>query len=139
METTQQIDNNLFSVSEPYMNDRQLAYFKNKLIMQKMELMEKVNLKKGKLKLLGESQADIIDKSNTLAQVEQDIRVYQRETQLIRQIDDALLRIEDGSFGYCQITGMEIGLRRLDIMPFTTMSIQALEQIESGNPPHVHI
>ena len=133
MEATRELDETVFAASEPYMNDRQLAYFKNKLIVLKMDLTEKANQKKGKIKEIGVAQPDILDKSNTMAQVEQDIRSYERNRQLIRQINDALRRIEDGSFGYCKITGDEIGLKRLEALPFTPVSIEALKEIETRN------
>lgn len=133
METRREIETNAFSGSKPYMNKQQIAYFKNKLILLKMELMEKTSRKKEKIKILGSAQPDIIDRSNILVQVEQDIRTYERNTQLIRQIDQALNRIEDGSFGYCRITGLEIGLKRLEALPFTPVSIQALRPTENQN------
>ena len=138
METTREIDENAFRTGEPYMNDRQLTYFKNKLIILKMELTEKANRKKEKIKQIGAAQPDILDKSNTMTQVEQDISSYERNRQLIGQINDALRRIEDGSFGYCKITGDEIGLKRLEALPFTPVSIEALREIEQRDRQLVH-
>ena len=138
METTREIDENAFETSEPYMNDRQLAYFKNKLVILKMELTEKANRKKEKIKQIGAVHPDILDKSNSMTQVEQDITSYERNRQLIGQINDALRRIEDGSFGYCKITGDEIGLKRLEALPFTPVSIEALKAIEHRDRQLAH-
>lgn len=123
----------------PYMSDHQLDYFKNKLILQKLELLEKIQQKKNKIKLMGTAQPDLLDKSNSITQINQDIQSYERSRDVVKQIDEALMRIEDGSFGYCKITGMKIGLKRLEAIPFASMSIKAIEEIElDSGPSYAH-
>ncbi|MFH2093334.1 MAG: transcriptional regulator, TraR/DksA family protein [Pseudomonadota bacterium] len=115
---------------EPYMNAQQLEYFKNKLIIQKAELLEKTANQKEKLKTLKAAQSDILDQCNYLLEIEHELRNYSRNSQLLCQVDNALKRIDRGSFGYCQFTGNRIGLERLKALPFATLSVEALEDLE---------
>jgi len=117
---------------EPYMNKRQLDYFKNQLILKKMELIRKINLNMDKVKNLKSKHADPLDRSNFLMDIDRDFRANERYSGIVEQIDNALERIKKGNFGYCEITGNAIGLRRLKALPFTNMSIEALEEQERG-------
>lgn len=115
-----------------YMNEGQLDYFKNKLICRKMELLGKISRHREKIKTLKTNHADILDRSLYTMDLEQEIRIYERYSQVLRQIDEALERISDGRFGYCEFTGKPIGLERLEALPFANLSIEALEEMESG-------
>lgn len=117
---------------QEYMNASQLEYFKNKLVSRKMELLGKISLHREKIKSLKTNHADILDRSLYAMDLEQEIRTYERYSQVLRQIDEALERISDGSFGYCEFTGKPIGLDRLEALPFANLSIEALEEMESG-------
>ena len=119
------------SPNEPYMNNDQLAYFKNKLIHQKMQLIEKIRGTIEKIQSLQSVDADILDRSNTQIDIESELKSNQRYNRLIKEIDGALSRIEDGSFGYCELSGEPIGLRRLEVLPFAAMSVKSLEQLET--------
>ncbi|THB77908.1 MAG: transcriptional regulator, TraR/DksA family protein [Desulfobacteraceae bacterium] len=118
------------STDEPYMNGDQLKYFKNKLIQQKIELVEKTGHRMEKIKNLKYAHADIIDRSNSWIDIEAEITVFERHSLLIKEIEKALERIEDGTFGYCEFTGKKIGIKRLEAMPCATLSIEALESLE---------
>jgi DnaK suppressor protein len=115
-----------------YLNEGQLDYFKNKLICSKVELLGKISRHREKIKTLKTNHADILDRSLYTMDLEQEIRTYERYSQVLRQIDEALERISDGSFGYCEFTGKPIGLERLEALPFANLSIEALEEMESG-------
>lgn len=115
-----------------YMNEGHLEYFKNKLICRKMELLGKISRHREKIKTLKTNQADILDRSIYSMDLEQEIRIYERCSQVLRQIDEALERISAGRFGYCELTGRPIGLERLEALPFANLSIEALEELESG-------
>ena len=93
-------------------------------------MLDKLKQIKNDLKKMQFENADIVDRSNLIAARERAIDFSTRYGQIIRQIDQALARIEDGSFGYCELTGEEIGLKRLDVQPWTNLSIHALEEIE---------
>ncbi|MCG8567042.1 MAG: TraR/DksA C4-type zinc finger protein [Desulfobacterales bacterium] len=116
--------------SDDYMDSTQLSYFKDKLLAHKKDLLAKLKDIKGEIKKMQFENADIVDRSNLISARERAIDFSTRYGQIIRQIDQALNRIDDGSFGYCELTGEEIGLKRLDIQPWTNLSIHALEEIE---------
>ena len=117
--------------NEPYMNANQIAYFKGKLLKRKQELSIRLGMTIGKIKTLESYQADILDRSNSYIDVEREVSNFERYSIVLEQIDRALKRIDEGSFGYCELTGDEIGLRRLEAIPFASMSIQALEAFEA--------
>jgi DnaK suppressor protein len=115
-----------------YMNEVQVAYFKNKLSSSKVDLLEKISRHREKIKTLKTNHADVLDRSLYTMDLEQEIRIYERYSQVLRQIDDALERISAGRFGYCEFSGRPIGLERLEALPFANLSIEALEELESG-------
>lgn len=126
--TTTQIDQ---LPEQPYMNNDHLAYFKNKLTRQKIEVMEKMSALRNKLITMRADQPDILDRSNHMMEIEKKIQTQERHSILLRQIHNALERIDTGKFGYCEYTGDEIGIKRLEILPFTTLSVRAIEEFAS--------
>ena len=119
------------SNNEAYMNDRQIEYFKNKLILERMTSDQKQRQHLETIKNRRSQHADILDRSNFLMDLEREISTYERYNQRIRQINKALDRIDSGRFGYCVITGEQIGLKRLEALPFTHISIEALMEHEN--------
>ena len=117
--------------NEPYISEEQLAYFKGKLMQRKDELHNRISKSIKKIKTLEAAQADILDRSNSCIDLELEVNSFKRHSDMIGQVDRALARIDDGSFGYCELTGDKIGLRRLEAIPFATMSIKAIEEFES--------
>lgn len=130
MEMTIMTEKDILFGDEPYMSEKQLVYFKNKLICLKMELLEKIIQNKEKMKETKSNHADIIDRSNSVSDIDHLLRNQERNSRLIRQVDAALRCIDDGSFGYCKITGDRIGLKRLEALPFATVSIEAINRID---------
>ncbi|WDP91363.1 MAG: TraR/DksA C4-type zinc finger protein [Desulfobacter sp.] len=125
------------AAGEPYMSDAQLAYFREKLIRRKEELGQKLSTSIQKVKSLESLQADILDRSNTYIDLEREVKNFERYSNMMIQVNNALERMDKGNFGYCELTGDEIGLKRLEAIPFATMSIQALEEFEaSRNHPY---
>jgi DnaK suppressor protein len=114
-----------------YMDKTQLNYFKNKLINLKMDAMEKIHRIKTKIKTMRDVSADILDQSNSMVAIEREINSQGRYQQRLKQINAALKRIEEGSFGYCQITGSEIGLKRMEALPYTALSMEAIQEIDT--------
>lgn len=119
------------SNNEDYMNERQIEYFKNKLILEKMASDQKLKQHLERIKHRKSQHADILDQSNFLMDLEREISTYERYNQRIRQINKALDRIDSGRFGYCEMTGEQIGLKRLEALPFTHISIEALKEYEN--------
>lgn len=117
------------SEKEEYMNIKQLEYFRRKLLEWKKELTEGNDV----LKYLKEETNPGTDFGDRVA-VENDVRcemrTKSREAKLIAKIDAALLRIKNGTYGYCEMTGAPIGVKRLMARPVATLSIEAQEQHE---------
>ena len=110
---------------EPYMNEKQLAYFKKILLDWRQELLTD---SKKTLKRLQEHPLDIIeevDRGSWESDLAFELRTRDRYRKLINKIDAALERIEDGTYGYCEETGEEIGIRRLMVRPIATLTIEA--------------
>ncbi len=118
--------------NEPYMSKAQISYFKEKLMERKDQIRTRISESIKKIKTLEAAQADILDRSNSYINLELEVKSFERHSSLMDQVDRALQRIADGSFGYCELTGSEIGLRRLEAIPFAAMSIKALEELETG-------
>ena len=117
---------------QAYMNSEQLAYFKDKLFSHREELAEKISRTLKKIKQLKTSDADMLDRSTVNICIEQEVKASERYSRYLRNIETALSRIEDGSYGFCELTGTEIGLKRLEAQPWATMSIEALEELEEA-------
>jgi DnaK suppressor protein len=118
------------SEAEPFMNERQLIYFRNKLLAWKEEI---VRQNRETLQVLHEDtaqHADLADRATSETDRALELRARDRQRKLIAKIDAALARIEDGSYGYCAETGEPIGLRRLDARPIATLSLEAQERHE---------
>ncbi|MDR1208654.1 MAG: RNA polymerase-binding protein DksA [Holosporales bacterium] len=117
------------SEDEPFMNPMQLAYFRKKLLDWKNQLLsemqETIDQLPGTL-----SSADSIDVACNAVNQSIELRTRDRERKLIHKIDEALQRITDGSYGYCEETGEQISLKRLDARPIATLSIEAQERHE---------
>lgn len=114
-----------------YMNDEQLSYFKRKLLAWRHELEDESKSTLDELR--NESYKDVGDEADhaTLESNHSlELRTRDRYRKLIHKVDKALKRIEDGSYGYCEETGEEIGLRRLDARPIATLSLEAQERHE---------
>lgn len=115
-----------------YMNSDQLAYFKNKLFSHRNEVLKKLNRTLKNIKKLQTSDADILDRSNVNIHIDQEVKASERYGRYLRNIETALSKIEDGSYGFCELTGNKIGLKRLQAQPWATLSIKAVEELESA-------
>ena len=115
---------------EPYMSDGQVEHFKDLLNAWKQELMEEVDRTMLHMKDDAANFPDPSDRATQESDFGLELRTRDRERKLLRKIDSALLRIEDGSYGYCEETGDEIGLRRLEARPVATLCLEAQERRE---------
>ena len=116
--------------SEPFMNPRQLAYFKNKLKRWKDEILRE---SMGTLETLQKEplrEPDVNDRASSETDWSLELRSRDRQRKLISKIDAALRRIEDGEYGYCEVTGEPIALGRLEARPVATMTLEAQEAHE---------
>ena len=120
----------------PFMNDQQREYFRRKLVDWKNEIIRE---SKDTLDTLADSEnnlPDIADRASTETDRSIELRARDRLRKLISKIDQALGRIDDGSYGYCEETGEPISLRRLDARPVATLSIEAQERHERSEKVH---
>ena len=115
---------------EEYMNDMQLEYFRLKLLTWKKELLEQSSDTLEDLRQGGLNQPDDVDRASLETDKSLDLRTRDRMRKLISKIDEALERIEEGNYGYCEETGEPIGIERLEARPVATLSIEAQERHE---------
>ena len=115
---------------EAYMNKEQLEHFKDILNSWKQDLMEEVDRTVSHMKDEAANFPDPNDRATQEEEFSLELRTRDRERKLIRKIDEALKRVEDGSYGYCLETGEEIGVKRLEARPVATLTIEAQERRE---------
>jgi DnaK suppressor protein len=115
---------------EQYMSKEQLEHFRNILNTWKRDLMVEVDRTVSHMKDEAANFPDPNDRATQEEEFSLELRTRDRERKLIRKIDDALKRIDDGSYGYCLETGEEIGIKRLEARPVATLSIEAQERRE---------
>ena len=118
------------SDDEPFMNERQLEYFRDKLLAWKEEILEESRSTIATLQQDTVAEADLADRATSETDRSLELRTRDRQRKLIAKIDAALRRIEDGAYGYCEETGEPISLKRLDARPIATLSIEAQERHE---------
>ena len=124
------------STDEEYMSELQLEYFRQKLIAWKEELLKESEETIDDLKEGGLNEPDLNDRASNETEKALELRTRDRMRKLIKKINQALERIEDGSYGYCEETGDPIGLDRLEARPVTTMTIEAQERHERLEKTH---
>jgi DnaK suppressor protein len=116
------------SDQEPFMNDRQQEYFRKKLLAWKGNVLDEVKHSLAHLREEDRNHPDLADRASSEAGWAIELRARDRQRKLIAKIDAALKRLEDGTYGYCLETGEPISLRRLEVRPIATLSIEAQEK-----------
>ena len=115
---------------EEYMSDEQLEHFRDILSAWKRELMYEVDRTVHHMQDEAANFPDPNDRATQESEFGLELRTRDRERKLLRKIDSALARIDDGSYGYCEETGEEIGLKRLEARPVATLCLEAPERRE---------
>ncbi len=118
------------SKDEPFMNSVQVEYFQRKLLQWRSELLDESTQTLQHLQEETSQEPDFADRASIETDRALELRTRDRERKLITKIDAALMRIEDGSYGFCEETGDPISLRRLEARPIATLSIDAQERHE---------
>ena len=121
---------------EEFMNPLQAEYFRQKLLAWRAELLADSS---GTLRHLKEEsllKPDLTDRASLETERAIELRTRDRERKLISKIDAALIRIEDGSYGYCEETDEPISIRRLEARPIATLSLEAQERHERMERTH---
>jgi DnaK suppressor protein len=118
------------SADEPFMNERQLDYFRDKLVQWKDALLREGKDTLNTLQNEPMREPDVTDRASSETDWSIELRTRDRQRKLISKIDAALRRIEDGEYGYCDVTGEPISLKRLEARPIATMTLEAQEKHE---------
>jgi len=121
---------------EPFMNENMKEHFRQKLLRWRAELLRESDETLQHLQEGGMQEPDIADRASAEADRSLELRTRDRERKLISKIDAAMLRIDDGSYGYCEETGEPISIRRLEARPIATLSIEAQERHERLERTH---
>ncbi len=118
------------SEDEPYMSPRMLEFFRRRLLAWKDEILAESRLTIEHLQTEQSALPDMADRASTEAEHALELRTRDRQRKLISKIDDAIRRIIDGDYGYCEETGEPIGIPRLIARPVATLSVEAQERHE---------
>lgn len=121
---------------EPFMNERQVEYFRRKLIRWRLELLEGSRETIEGLQDGTRAIPDVTDRASEETDRALELRTRDRQRKLVVKIDAALRRIDNGEYGYCEMTGEPISLKRLDARPIATMTLEAQERHERREKVH---
>jgi DnaK suppressor protein len=129
-------DNYTPAEDEPFMNERQVEYFRRKLIAWKNDLLMDSRETIEGLQDGTRNIPDVADRASEETDRALELRTRDRQRKLVAKIDAALRRIDEGEYGYCEVTGEPISLKRLDARPIATMSLEAQESHERREKVH---
>ena len=115
---------------EPFMNERQREYFRQKLFSWRDDILKEAKETLQHLQDENQNHPDLADRASSETDRAIELRARDRQRKLISKIDAALHRIEDGTYGYCEETGEPISIKRLEARPIATLSIEAQERHE---------
>lgn len=121
---------------EPFMNDKQLEFFRRKLNDWKQELLAGSRDTIEGLQDGTRNIPDVADRASEETDRALELRTRDRQRKLVAKIDSALRRIDEGEYGYCEVTGEPISLKRLSARPIATMSLEAQERHERREKVH---
>lgn len=124
------------SEDEEFMNDRQKEYFRLKLLAWKTELLADTRDTVEEMKNSARNIPDVADRASEETDRAIELRTRDRQRKLVAKIDAALRRIENDEYGYCEVTGDQISLKRLDARPIATMTLEAQERHERKERVH---
>ena len=115
---------------EPFMNERQKAYFRSKLLAWKSEILREARETLEILQQENANHPDLADRASSETDRAIELRARDRQRKLIAKIDSALRRIDEGEYGWCEVTGEPIGINRLIARPIATMTVEAQQAHE---------
>ena len=124
------------SDNEEFMSPTQIEYFRQRLLRWRAELLREADGTLASLSQGGIHESDITDRASVETDRALELRTRDRARKLISKIDQALVRVENGSYGFCEETDEPIGLRRLEARPIATLSIEAQERHERMERVH---
>jgi DnaK suppressor protein len=118
------------SDKEPFMNERQREYFRGKLLAWREDILKEAKETLQHLQEENQNHPDLADRASSETDRAIELRARDRQRKLIAKIDEALTRLDDGTYGFCEETGEPIALRRLEARPIATLSVEAQERHE---------
>ena len=118
--------------NEKFMNKKQVEYFKNRLLNWKKELLKESNITIEKLKEEPSNKPDVTDRASLESDRSLELRTRDRARKLLSKINKALLKIQDGTYGYCEETMEPISIERLKARPIATLTLEAQENHEKS-------
>jgi DnaK suppressor protein len=118
------------SVDEDFMSPRQIEYFRRRLLDWKKQIFNEAETTLAVLQSEPLREPDLNDRASSETDWSIELRTRDRQRKLIAKIDAALRRIDDGEYGYCEVTGEPISLGRLEARPIATMTVEAQERHE---------
>ncbi len=118
------------SANEEYMNSKQLEYFRQKLTVWRDELVEETRETIDNLQTEVRDVGDEAERATRETENSLELRTRDRYRKLINKINKTLIRVDEGDYGYCEETGEEIGLQRLEARPIATLCLDAQERWE---------
>lgn len=118
------------SEDEPFMNERQKSYFRQKLVTWKNDILREARETLEILQQENANHPDLADRASSETDRAIELRARDRQRKLIAKIDSAMRRIDEGEYGYCAVTGEPISLARLQARPIATMTLEAQERHE---------
>lgn len=118
------------TVKEKFMSDKMLVYFQQKLENWREDILQESNQTLRHLQEDTLQEPDLADRASTETDRAIELRTRDRQRKLVSKIDAALRRIEERSYGYCEESGEQISLRRLEARPIATLSLEAQERHE---------
>ena len=118
------------SPDEPFMGSRQTQYFRRKLLLWKESILVEAKETLAQLQTDSLREPDITDRASSETDWSIELRTRDRQRKLIAKIDAALRRIDEGEYGYCEVSGEPISLARLEARPIATMTVEAQERHE---------
>src|ERR671938_265229 len=118
------------SDKEPFMNERQREYFRERLLAWKEDILREAKETLQHLQDENQNHPDLADRASSETDRAIELRARDRQRKLIAKIEAALARIDEGTYGYCEETGEPISLRRLEARPIAVLSLEAQERHE---------
>ncbi len=115
---------------EKYMNSKQLEYFRTKLVDWRQELLDESQQTIDHMREAARDVSDEAERASRETEISFELRTRDRYRKLLNKIEQALKRVDDETYGYCDETGEPIGLDRLEARPIATLSIEAQERRE---------
>lgn len=119
-----------FAPDDSFMNERQRKYFRAKLNMWRDAILREAAGTLSQLQTETLREADVSDRASSETDWSLELRTRDRQRKLISKIDAALRRLDEGEYGYCEVTGEPISLARLEARPIATMTLEAQERHE---------